>query len=97
MSKSETKIFCGLRTANIARQYEWDISNQITPSYRAMELAGEVGEPCRIVAASRRAPAPIEAAHIINPSRPRNMGSILVEFCDGFRVVTSRYAVRRIA
>jgi hypothetical protein len=25
------------------------------------------------------------------------MGSILVEFADGFRVITSRHAVRRVA
>jgi len=28
--------------------------------------------------------------------RSRRMGSVLVEFPDGFRVVTSRYAVRRV-
>jgi len=29
--------------------------------------------------------------------RARRMNTILVEFEDGFRVVTSRYAVRRVA
>jgi hypothetical protein len=28
--------------------------------------------------------------------RSRRMGSVLVEFSDGFRVITSRHAVRRI-
>jgi hypothetical protein len=28
-------------------------------------------------------------------ARSRRLGSVLVEFEDGFRVVTSRYAVRR--
>ena len=30
-------------------------------------------------------------------ARSRRLGSVLVEFEDGFRVVTSRYAVRRQA
>ena len=33
-----------LRAANAARQLEWDADNQITSSYRANELAGEMGE-----------------------------------------------------
>jgi hypothetical protein len=28
--------------------------------------------------------------------RSRRMGSVLVEFADGFRVITSRHAVRRV-
>jgi len=37
-----------LRSANVARQNEWDKDAKITLSYRAMELAGEVGEACNI-------------------------------------------------
>jgi NTP pyrophosphatase (non-canonical NTP hydrolase) len=33
-----------LRSANRARQIEWDKEAQITPAYRGNELAGEVGE-----------------------------------------------------
>ena len=36
--------FKTLREANRARQMEWDPKNQISLSYRGMELAGEVGE-----------------------------------------------------
>lgn len=39
----------GLRLANETRQKEWDISNRITPAFRATELAGETGEACNIV------------------------------------------------
>ncbi len=38
-----------LRAANIARQKEWDASNQISLSYRGNELAGEVGEACNVI------------------------------------------------
>jgi hypothetical protein len=33
-----------LRSANAARQKEWDVKNALTPSFRGNELAGEVGE-----------------------------------------------------
>jgi len=38
-----------LRDANIARQAEWDPSDQITLSFRGNELAGEVGEACNVI------------------------------------------------
>ncbi|MNS47409.1 hypothetical protein D3C72_799370 [compost metagenome] len=38
-----------LRSANIARQDEWDQDGQITASYRGNELAGEVGEACNVI------------------------------------------------
>ncbi len=38
-----------LRTANAARQKEWDKDNQITLSYRGTELGGEVGEALNII------------------------------------------------
>jgi NTP pyrophosphatase (non-canonical NTP hydrolase) len=38
-----------LRSANQARQKEWDQDNQITLAYRGNELAGEVGEACNII------------------------------------------------
>lgn len=41
--------FNTLREANINRQKEWDVDSQITPSYRALEMAGEVGEACNVV------------------------------------------------
>jgi NTP pyrophosphatase (non-canonical NTP hydrolase) len=33
-----------LREANLKRQKEWDPSDQIGPSYRGNEMAGEIGE-----------------------------------------------------
>lgn len=38
-----------LRSANIARQNEWDQNNQISAAYRGNELAGEVGEACNVI------------------------------------------------
>lgn len=38
-----------LREANIARQAEWDAGNAITLTYRANELAGEMGEACNVI------------------------------------------------
>ncbi len=38
-----------LRSANIARQGEWDQDNQISAAYRGNELAGEVGEACNVI------------------------------------------------
>jgi NTP pyrophosphatase (non-canonical NTP hydrolase) len=38
-----------LRTANQARQIEWDAGNQLTLAYRGNELAGEVGEACNVI------------------------------------------------
>jgi NTP pyrophosphatase (non-canonical NTP hydrolase) len=38
-----------LRSANTARQAEWDWGNQLTAAYRGNELAGEVGEACNII------------------------------------------------
>lgn len=38
-----------LRSANIARQAEWDPGSQISLTYRGVELAGEVGEACNII------------------------------------------------
>jgi NTP pyrophosphatase (non-canonical NTP hydrolase) len=38
-----------LRSANAARQREWDSNNQITLAYRGNELAGEVGEACNVI------------------------------------------------
>lgn len=38
-----------LRSANVARQDEWDQDGQITAAYRGNELAGEVGEACNVI------------------------------------------------
>lgn len=38
-----------LRSANEARQQEWDTGNQLTLAYRGNELAGEVGEACNVI------------------------------------------------
>ncbi|HTK34573.1 MAG TPA: MazG-like family protein [Caulobacteraceae bacterium] len=38
-----------LRTANLARQAEWDKAAGIDVVYRANELAGEVGEACNVI------------------------------------------------
>lgn len=38
-----------LRSANIARQKEWDAFDQLTLAYRGNDLAGEVGEACNVI------------------------------------------------
>ena len=60
-------------------------------------LGHRFGQPCRVLAASRKSALIVSAPMILNPPGPKNMGSILVAFADGHRVVTSRYALRRIA
>jgi NTP pyrophosphatase (non-canonical NTP hydrolase) len=46
---TELRYFNTLREANEARQKEWDAGNQISLTYRATELAGELGEACNII------------------------------------------------
>jgi NTP pyrophosphatase (non-canonical NTP hydrolase) len=43
------KGYYALRAANAARQAEWDPEGKITPEFRGLELAGEVGELCNIL------------------------------------------------
>jgi len=38
-----------LRKANIARDAEWNPDKKITPLFRGVELAGEVGEALNII------------------------------------------------
>ena len=38
-----------LRSANIARQREWDEGNTLTLTYWGNALAGEVGEACNVI------------------------------------------------
>lgn len=44
-----TANFKTLREANQARQQEWDPGDKITLTYRATELAGEIGEACNVI------------------------------------------------
>ena len=48
-ARSTVATHTDLRSANQARQQEWDAGNQITLSYRGNELAGEVGEACNVI------------------------------------------------
>ena len=48
-AERELAALADLRSANRARQAEWDQDNQITLSYRGNELAGEVGEACNVI------------------------------------------------
>jgi NTP pyrophosphatase (non-canonical NTP hydrolase) len=41
--------YSNLRSANVARQAEWDEGNQLSLSFRGNELAGEVGEACNVI------------------------------------------------
>ena len=42
-------LYDNLRTANAARQLEWKGANQLDESFRANELAGEIGETVEAV------------------------------------------------
>ena len=44
-----TLNFDDFRTANVDRQKEWDPDDKITLTYRATELAGELGEACNVI------------------------------------------------
>jgi NTP pyrophosphatase (non-canonical NTP hydrolase) len=44
-----TIYYTSLRSANEARQKEWDRDNNISLAYRGNELAGEVGEACNVI------------------------------------------------
>lgn len=41
--------YATLREANIARQAEWDVGNQLSLAFRGNELAGEAGEACNVI------------------------------------------------
>lgn len=43
------KFYNSLRVANRARQQEWDAKDELSLSYKANELAGEIGEVCNAV------------------------------------------------
>lgn len=45
----ELKYFSTLREANEIRQDEWDTNGDITLTYRATELGGEVGEALNVI------------------------------------------------
>lgn len=47
--RDELVKLADLRSANVARQKEWDAGNQLTLAYRGNELAGEVGEACNVI------------------------------------------------
>ncbi|HWW46577.1 MAG TPA: MazG-like family protein [Xanthobacteraceae bacterium] len=48
-NQNELSVLGDLRSANKARQAEWDADSQITLSFRGNELAGEVGEACNVI------------------------------------------------
>lgn len=59
---------------------------------------GRKGTPCRILARSRRMPAwPVDPGIVIvgTPPAPKNFNSILIEFADGHRTITSGNAIRK--
>lgn len=47
--------FGDLREANEDRQKQWDPENKISLTYRAIEMAGEMGEACNIIKKLERA------------------------------------------
>lgn len=54
------------------------------------------GTPCRILARSRRMPAPVYAGIVrFGQPAPKSFNSILLEFADGHRTVTSGNAIRK--
>lgn len=48
-SKENKKMLHHLRTANRSRQKEWDPENKITQLFKAVEVAGELGEALNLV------------------------------------------------
>lgn len=56
---------------------------------------GRKGTPCRILARSRRLGAAEAGIVQFGQPAPKNFNSILIEFADGHRTVTSGNAIRK--
>jgi hypothetical protein len=56
---------------------------------------GLKGSPCRILARSKRMPPAPAGIVLFGQPAPKNFNSILVEFADGHRTVTSGNAIRK--
>lgn len=56
---------------------------------------GRKGQPCRVTARSKAAHATFALPGFGEPARPR-FNSVRVEFADGFAMVTSGNAIRKI-
>lgn len=49
MAANDVELYYSLRNANMARQREIDPAGRITPLFRGVELAGEVGEALNVL------------------------------------------------
>lgn len=70
--------FDALRTANAARQAEWDKDSKITLSYRGNELAGEVGEACNIVKKLEREQLGIVGSRATVPELADELADVII-------------------
>lgn len=68
--------------------------NALPYTYR-WDRDGRKGTPCRILARSRRMPIGHEGIVQFGQPSPKNFNSILLEFADGHRTVTSGNAIRK--
>lgn len=56
---------------------------------------GRKGSPCRILARSKRMQASPAGIVVFGQPEPKNFNSILIEFSDSHRTVTSGNAIRK--
>lgn len=70
--------FHDLRHANIRRDAEWDPSNTVTPAYRGVELAGEVGEACNIIKKLERARLGIVGSRSSETELAQELADVLI-------------------
>jgi hypothetical protein len=67
----------------------------LLPYIYRWERDGRKGTPCRILARSRRLGATVAGIVKFGQPAPKNFNSILIEFADGHRTITSGNAIRK--
>jgi NTP pyrophosphatase (non-canonical NTP hydrolase) len=67
-----------LRSANFARQQEWDPDDSITLAYRGNELAGEVGEACNVIKKLERERMGIRGSRATKDALAEELADVLI-------------------
>lgn len=67
-----------LRSANSARQQEWDPDDSITLAYRGNELAGEVGEACNVIKKLERERMGIRGSRATREALAEELADVLI-------------------
>lgn len=71
--------FNGLRAGNIARQREWDTADEkLSLTFKATELAGEVGEACNVVKKMERARLGLKGSHATAADLAEELADVVI-------------------